>query len=97
MLRQLNVKRQLTIPALLAKRLGFGTKGWVDVSERNGMLVIIPVDIEAQQAKPLQFSDKDWHAFNRTVREELKAGKGRVHADAGAFLSDLKRRISSGA
>lgn len=95
MLRQLNVKRQLTIPAPLAKRFGLTGKGWVDVSERQGALIVIPVNIEAQQAKPLTLSDGDWKAFNRKVREELKAGKGKVHADAQAFLGDLKRRIRS--
>ena len=95
MLRQLNVKRQLTIPAPLARRFGVSGKGWVDISEKNGVLVIIPVDIEAQQAKPLALSDKDWQAFNRQVRKELKAGKGTVHADIQSFLSDLKRRIGA--
>ena len=95
MLRQLNVKRQLTIPAPLAKRFGLSSKGWVDVSEQHGVLVITPMDIEAQRAKPLALSDKDWHAFNRKVEAELKAGKGKVHTDPRAFLSDLKRRIGA--
>lgn len=95
MLRQLNVKRQLTIPAPLAKRFGLNSKGWVDVSEKNGALVIIPIDIEVQQAKPLELSDSDWKAFNQKVREELNAGKGTTHPDAKAFLRDLKRRISA--
>ena len=93
MIRQLNVKRQLTIPAPLAKRFGFNSKGWVDVREKNGALMVIPVDIEAQRAKSLKFSGKDWQAFNRRVREELKAGRGKIHADTQSFLSDLKRRI----
>ena len=95
MLRQLNVKRQLTIPALLAKRFGLSGKGWVDVSERQGALIIVPVNLEAQQAKPLDLSDSDWQAFNQQVRKELKAGKSKVHADPQAFLSDLKRRIAA--
>ena len=93
MFRQLNVKRQLTIPARLAKRFGVTGKSWVDISERRGALVISPVNIEAEQAKSLGLSNKDWDAFNRKVRAELKAGKGKVHADAASFLSDLKRRI----
>ena len=93
MLRQLNVKRQLTIPAPLAKRFGFSSKGWVDISERQGTLVIIPLNLEAQQAKPLELSDKDWRAFNRKVQHELKAGKGKTHASPDAFLSHLKRRL----
>jgi bifunctional DNA-binding transcriptional regulator/antitoxin component of YhaV-PrlF toxin-antitoxin module len=93
MLRQLNVKRQLTIPAPLAKRLGFSSKSWVDVSERSGVLVVVPMNIEAQQAKPLELSDKDWQAFNRKVHEELRTGKGKVHADSQSFLNDLRRRI----
>ena len=95
MIRQLNVKRQLTIPALLAKRFGLSSKGWVDISERQGVLVIMPVNIEAEYAKPMQLSDKDWQAFNRKVREELKTGKGKVHPDTKSFLADLKRRISA--
>ena len=95
MLRQLNVKRQLTIPAPLAKRFGFSSKGWVDVSERNGVIVVTPVDIEAQRAKALELSDKDWQVFNRKVREELKVGKGKVHTSPRAFLSDLRRRIGA--
>ena len=93
MLRQLNVKRQLTIPARLAKRFGFSGKSWVDISERNEMLVIVPVNIEAQQAKPLALSDRDWDAFNRKAQAELRAGKGKVHESPQAFLDDLKRRI----
>jgi bifunctional DNA-binding transcriptional regulator/antitoxin component of YhaV-PrlF toxin-antitoxin module len=93
MLRQLNVKRQLTIPAPLARRLALNGKGWVDVSEKNGVLVVAPINIEAQQATPLALSDKDWEAFNRKVREELKAGKGKLYADSQSFLNDLKRRI----
>lgn len=93
MLRQLNVKRQLTIPAPLAKRFGLTSKGWVDVAEQHGVLIIRPVDIEAQQAKPLDLSRKDWLALNRKVQEELKAGKGKVYPDAQTFLADLKRRI----
>ena len=93
MLRQLNVKRQLTIPAPLARRFGVSGKGWVDISEKNGVLVIIPVNIEAQHAKPLELSDQDWQAFNRKVRKELNTGKGKVHADTRSFLSDLKRRM----
>ena len=95
MIRQLNVKRQLTIPAPLAKRFGLASKGWVDVSERHGVLIIRPVDIEASQAQPLDLSDEDWKAFNRQVEKELKAGKGKAHPDAQTFLSDLKRRIKS--
>ena len=95
MLRQLNVKRQLTIPAPLAKRFGLSGKGWVDVSEKHGVLVIMPVDIEAQHAKPLELSDKDWQALNRKVREELKAQKGKTHSDARSFLHDLRRRIGA--
>ena len=95
MIRQLNVKRQLTIPAPLAKRFGFNSKGWVDISEKNGGLVVMPLNIEAQQARPLELSDKDWHAFNRKVHAELKAGKGKVHADTASFLRDLKRRIGA--
>ena len=93
MIRQLNVKRQLTIPALLAKRFGIASKGWVDVSARHGALVITPINIEVEHAKPLDLSDEDWRVFNRQVEKELKAGKGKVHADAHAFLGDLKRRI----
>ena len=93
MLRQLNVKRQLTIPAPFAKRFGFSSKGWVDISERNGTLVVVPMNIEAECAKPLALSDKDWQAFNRKVREELRAGKGKVHSDTQSFLRDLKRRL----
>jgi len=93
MIRQLNVKRQLTIPAPLAKRFGLSSKGWVDISEKGGALMIVPIDLEAQHAKPLEMSDEDWRAFNRQVREELKAGKGKIHADPQTFLSDLKRRI----
>lgn len=95
MIRQLNVKRQLTIPALLAKRFGLTSKGWVDVSEQHGALIIRPVDIEASQARPLDLSEKDWKILNRKVEQELKAGKGRVHPDARSFLADLKRRIKS--
>lgn len=92
MLRQLNVKRQLTIPAPLAKRLGLSGKGWVEVSENNGVLTVIPVHIE-EQAKPLSLTDKEWRALNRKVRAELKAGQGTVYPDARSFLDDLKRRI----
>ena len=95
MLRQLNVKRQLTIPAPLARRFGFASKGWVDVSEQAGVLIVTPVDVEAQQAKSLPLTDKDWKAFNRKVHAELKAGKGKTHTDAQSFLSDLKRRIGA--
>ena len=93
MIRQLNVKRQLTIPAPLAKRLGLGGKGWVDVAEKAGVLVITPMHLEAERAKPLDLSDRDWQTFNRKVRQELNAGKGTVHASAAAFLQDLKRRM----
>ena len=93
MIRQLNVKRQLTIPSPLAKRLGLSSKSWVDVSERHGSLIILPVNVEAECAKPLQLSDADWKALNRRVQQELNTGKGKAHADAGAFLNDLKRRI----
>ncbi len=93
MIRQLNVKRQLTIPAPFAKRLGISGKGWVDVSERHGALVVMPVNIEAQQAKPLEMSDHDWQTFNRKVQAELRAGKGKVHPDSQSFLKDLKQRI----
>jgi len=72
-----------------------GGKGWVDISEKNGTLVVVPVDIDVRRAKPLALSDKDWEAFNRKVQEELKGGKGKVHADSQSFLSDLKRRISA--
>ena len=95
MLRQLNVKRQLTIPAPLAKRFGLDSKGWVDVSERHGVIIVTPVNIEAECAKSLGLSDKDWQAFNRKVQEELKAGRGEVHADTASFLRDLKRRIKT--
>lgn len=95
MLRQLNVKRQLTIPARLAKHFGLSSKGWVDISEKHGVLVIRPVDVEAQQTEPLRLSDSDWRAFNRKVRQELEGGKGRVYADTQAFLSDLRRRIKA--
>ncbi len=93
MIRQLNVKRQLTIPAPLAKRFGISPKDWVDISEKSGALIVVPIDVETQHAKPLTLSDHDWQAFNRKVREEMKAGKGKVHADSQAFLNDLKRRI----
>ncbi len=93
MLRQLNVKRQLTIPAPLAKRLGVNPKSWVDVAEKNGVLMIVPMDIESEHARPLELSDDDWRALNRKVREELKAGKGKVYPDAQTFLADLKQRI----
>jgi bifunctional DNA-binding transcriptional regulator/antitoxin component of YhaV-PrlF toxin-antitoxin module len=93
MLRQVNVKRQLTIPAPLAKRMGLSGKSWVDVSEKNGTLIVMPLDIEAQGAKSLALSDKDWDAFNRKVQAELRAGKGKVHETPQAFLTDLKRRI----
>ena len=95
MIRQLNVKRQLTIPAPLAKRFGIASKGWVDVSVRHGVLVITPVNIEAEHARPLELSDEDWKALNRRVLKELKAGKGKVHPDAQSFLADLKRRIKA--
>lgn len=95
MLRQLNVKRQLTIPAPVAKRLGLNSKGWVDVSERQGVIVITPMNIEAECAKPLELSDADWQALNRQVQAELRAGKGKVHADAASFLRDLRRRIKT--
>lgn len=95
MLRQLNVKRQLTIPAPLAKRFGLTGKGWVDISERHGALLVIPINLEAQQARPLELSDEDWKAFNRKVYAELKAGKGKIHADTQSFLSNLKHRIRS--
>ncbi len=93
MLRQLNVKRQLTIPARLAKRLGLSSKSWVDVSEGRGVLIISPANIEAQQAKSLDMTDDEWRAFNRKVQGELKGGTGAVHDSPEAFLSDLKRRI----
>ncbi|MDP3723528.1 MAG: hypothetical protein Q8R91_08540 [Candidatus Omnitrophota bacterium] len=92
MLRQLNVKRQLTIPAPLAKRLGFSSKGWVEVAEQHGILVVVPVRLKMERAKSSALSDDEWQAFNRHVREELRAGKGTVYPDAQAFLSDLKRR-----
>ena len=95
MLRQLNVKRQLTIPAPFAKRFGFAGKGWVDVSVRGEALMITPIELEAQHAKSLDLSDDDWKAFNRRVEQELKAGKGKVYPDAKAFLADLKRRIKT--
>ena len=93
MLRQLNVKRQLTIPANFAKRFGFSSKGWVDISEREGVLIIRPIDLEVSQAKPLELSDADWHALNSKVKKELKAGKSKVHPDGASFLKDLKARI----
>jgi len=95
MIRQLNVKRQLTIPAPLAKRFGLVSKGWVDVSERHGVLIIRPIDIEAEHTKPLELSDEDWKAFNRHVEKELKAGKGKVYSDGPSFLKDLRRRMKS--
>ena len=95
MLRQLNVKRQLTIPAPFARRHGFTGKGWVDVSERHGALIIKAVDVEAGQARSLDLSNEDWKAFNRQVEKELKAGKGKVHPDAQSFLADLRRRIKA--
>ena len=95
MIRQLNTKRQLTIPAPLARRLGFSGKGWVNVSEKDGALMIMPVDIEAQSAKPLSLTDGDWTAFNQKVRKELKAGKGKIHANAVDFLRDLKHRMKA--
>ncbi len=94
MIRQLNVKRQLTIPSPLAKRFGLGGKAWVDISEKNGALIITPVDFEGKQAEPLKLSNKEWKAFNRKVRAELAAGKGKTYPDARAFLSDLKRRMT---
>lgn len=93
MIRQLNVKRQLTIPAPLAKRFGLSGKGWVDISEQHGVLIISPINIEAERAKSLDLSDKDWQTFNRQVQKELKAGKGKTYADSRSFLNDLKRRI----
>ena len=95
MLRQLNVKRQLTIPSRLAKRFGLSGRSWVDVTEGRGVLLVSPVDVEAQRATPLDLTDADWKAFNRHVERELKAGKGTVHADAAAFLHDLQRRLSA--
>jgi bifunctional DNA-binding transcriptional regulator/antitoxin component of YhaV-PrlF toxin-antitoxin module len=94
MLRQLNVKRQLTIPAPLARRMGLSAKGWVDVSERRGALVVVPMNLEAHQAKSLDLTDEEWRAFNRKVRKELSAGAGQVYADARTFLADLKRRMT---
>ena len=41
----------------------------------------------------LTLSDKDWRAFNRKVRQELREGKGIVYPDEQTFLRDLKRRI----
>ena len=95
MLRQLNVKHQLTIPAPFAKRFGLTNKGWVDISVKEDVLIITPVDLEAQRAKSLDLSDDDWKAFNRRVEHELKAGKGKTYPDAQSFLTDLKRRIKS--
>ena len=59
MLRQLNVKRQLTIPAPFAKRFRLTSKGWVDISAKAGVLIITPVDLEAQHARSLDLSDDD--------------------------------------
>lgn len=93
MIRQLNVKRQLTIPAPLAKRFGFTSKSLVDISEKNGVIVITPVRLASEGPKALALSAKDWQAFNHKVQAELRAGKGKVHETPEAFLRDLKRRM----
>ena len=95
MLRQLNDKRQVTIPAPLAKRAGVGSRSWVDLTEKNGVVTIRPVHVELQSATPLTLSRKDWQAFNRKVREELRRGKGVRYPDEHTFLRDLKQRIGS--
>ncbi len=96
MLRQVNEKRQVTIPAPIAKRLGVGGKSWVDLAEKNGVVVLTPVHVEVEGASTLKLSNKDWQALNRRVRQELREGKGVVvHQDRQAFLRDLKRRIAS--
>ncbi len=95
MLRQLNDKRQVTIPAPIVKRMGVGGKSWVDLTEKNGVVTMRPVHIETEDATPLKLSDKDWRAFNRKVRQELRGGKGIVYPDEQTFLRDLKRRIGS--
>ena len=50
--------------------------------------------MKGQQASPLAFGEKDWKALNHKVRAELKAGKGKAHANPQAFLADLKRRMT---
>jgi hypothetical protein len=42
----------------------------------------------------MTLSDKDWKAFNRKVREELRSGTAVVYPDEQMFLKDLRRRIA---
>jgi bifunctional DNA-binding transcriptional regulator/antitoxin component of YhaV-PrlF toxin-antitoxin module len=95
MLRQVNETHQVTIPAPIAKRLGVGGKSWVDLAEKNGVVVLTPVHVRVEGAAALRLSGKDWRALNRKVRQELREGKGVVHQDRQSFLRDLKRRMTS--
>jgi len=95
MLRQVNEKRQVTIPAPIAKRVGVGGRSWVDLREKHGVVTMTPVRVEAGGTHPLALSDKDWRALNRKVQHELREGKAIVYQNRQAFLKDLKRRIAS--
>ena len=48
--------------------------------------------MKTQRVESLQLSDRDWQAFNRQVRKELRMDRGKVHNNPQTFLRDLKRR-----
>lgn len=80
--RQLNERRQLTLPPKLLQEVGARTGQYFEIQTEGRRLVLIPREVEEGQP-----GDYDWKALARMIRREKKKAKTfRRAAEAKDFL-----------
>lgn len=80
--RQLNERRQLTLPPKLLQKIGARAGQYFEIEAAEGRLVLIPRSVEEGKA-----GDYDWKALARLVRREKKRAKTfKTGSEAKHFL-----------
>ena len=78
---------QITIPAEVRRELGIREGDYVEVTLKEGVIVISPAQVvDKSQA---YFWTERWQQEEREADEDIEAGRVRVFDDVDSLISDL--------
>ena len=89
MVMQIRRNFQITLPAMIRKRLGLDIGDVLETTVKDGKIIIIPKKtIDASQA---WFWSKKWQEAEREAEADLRAGKVKKFKNIEELIEDLDK------
>ncbi len=87
MLVELKQKSQVTIPSELVKKLKLKAGDKLEIEEKDGCLVITPVEVIPRSQ--MWFYSSEWQADEQKVEQQIHEGKVKMARDKDELFKDL--------